>query len=132
MGGSLSRGVSVQGGFLSRGCLCPSVSFQGRVWWKSERYASYWNAFFFVSFIRTQLLPDFRGVAVNEAQKEWVATTLKRFLNCAFTKLSPEILEDWKVVFKSAASEGKSLMNCLKGKYETMAFFIKPRFSYHV
>ena len=84
---------------------------------------------FFVSCIRTQLPPDFRGVAVNETQKEWVATTLKRFLNCAFTKLSPEILEDWKVVFKSAASEGKSLMNCLKGKYETMASFIKPRFS---
>ena len=120
-----------------QGGLCPGVSVwevsvQGRVCPRRPPYAGAHptgSDSFFVSFIRTQLLPDFRGLAVNEAQKEWVATTLKRFLNCAFTKLSPEILEDWKVIFKSATSEGKSLINCLKGKYETMAFFIKPHFS---
>ena len=59
--GGLCLGVSVQGvsvqGSLSRGVLCPGVSVQGGLCHgdpctvMSGRYASYWNAFLFSSYI---------------------------------------------------------------------------------
>ena len=39
---------SPSGGSLSRGGICPgggSLSLRPPIWWKSGRYASYWNAF---------------------------------------------------------------------------------------
>ena len=66
-------------------------------------------------YVRTKLLPDFRDVVVNETLKEWVATTLNNFVNYSFSKISPEILDDWDSLFYKT-SEGKSLHQCLKGK----------------
>ena len=61
-------------------------------------------------------MPDFQDVDSNKTQKEWVATTLKSFLNCEFSNISREILNDWETVI-SKTSEGKALRQCLKGKY---------------
>ena len=61
-------------------------------------------------------MPDFRDTELKETQKEWVATTLNSFVNCEFSKISPEILSDWETLL-SKTSEGNALGQCLKGKY---------------
>ena len=71
---------------------------------------------FCIVYVRTKSMPDFRDTELKETQKEWVATTLNSFVNCEFSKISPEILSDWETLL-SKTSEGNVLGQCLRGKY---------------